>query len=79
MGAALKFLSPAAAVASAVFGKKKSKPQPVMPATPTIDDVEGAVGDMRRLRRRRGTGANLLMGQAGAEAGTGGGKQLTGE
>lgn len=54
---------------------------PNIAPTPTRDAVEDAVGDMRRLRRRRGGGANELLGPGGAEAGAGQApkKQLTGE
>jgi hypothetical protein len=56
-------------------GAKPSSPAP----TPTRDSVEIAAGDMRRLRRRRGGGANELLGQGGAEAGTVAPKMLMGE
>jgi len=52
---------------------------PDVAPTPTRDDVEIATGEMRRLRRRRGGGANELLGTAGAEAATQAPKQLTGE
>lgn len=54
---------------------------PDVAPTPTRDDVEIASGEMRSLRKRRGGGANELLGEGGAEA-TGAQapkKQLTGE
>lgn len=41
---------------------------PDVAPTPTYDDVEAASGEMRRLRRRKGGGANQLLGDNGAEA-----------
>lgn len=47
--------------------------------TPTRDSVEDASADMRRLRKRRGGGANELLGSGGAEATGTAPKTLTGE
>ena len=47
--------------------------------TPQRDSVEVQAGDMRRLRKRRGGGANELLGQGGAEATATAPKMLTGE
>jgi hypothetical protein len=47
--------------------------------TPQRDSVEEASGEMRRLRKRRGGGANELLGAGGAEASSTAPKQLTGE
>lgn len=61
--------------AGALFGGPK---MPAIPATPTVDAVETEFSDIRRLRRRRGQGANQLLGEGGAESSTAP-KQLTGE
>lgn len=53
--------------------------KPVAAPTPTRDAVEAQAADMRRLRKRRGGGANELLGQGGAEASGTAPKMLTGE
>jgi hypothetical protein len=60
---------------AALFSTPKVKVQP----TPTMDAVETQAGELRRLRLRRGSGANELLGSTGAEAQTAPPKQLTGE
>lgn len=64
---------------SAVGGLFKAPKGPKLAPTPTRDEVEAAVGDMRRLRKRRGGGANELLGEGGAEASNTAPKRLTGE
>lgn len=59
-----------------LFGSPK---MPRQAPTPTIDAVEQGAGELRRLRLRRGSGANQLLGETGAEAATPAPKQLTGE
>lgn len=55
-----------------------AKPPAAAP-TPTRDGVEAQAAELRKLRRRRGGGANELLGQGGAEAGAVAPKMLTGE
>jgi hypothetical protein len=52
---------------------------PKVAPTPTRDDVDMQTGAIRKLRMRRGSGANELMGSGGAEAGTQPKKALMGE
>jgi hypothetical protein len=60
-----------------LFGGGAKPPSPA--PTPTRDAVEVQAGDLRKLRLRRGGGANELLGQGGAEAGAVAPKMLTGE
>lgn len=62
------------------IGSLFSTPEaPSVAPTPTVDDVELNAGELRRLRRRRGQGANELLGSSGAEASGQTPKRLTGE
>lgn len=63
------------AILSPVIGlsmllKKKPK-APQVQAAPSRDDFEERDGVLQRLKRRRGSGANELLGASGAEATTG--------
>jgi len=60
-----------------LLGLKGGAPKPA--PTPQRDSVEMQAGEMKRLRKRRGGGANELLGQGGAEASGTAPKMLTGE
>jgi len=48
-----------------------NKPKPLAPqAAPVRDDVEENASMLEKLRRRKGSGANELLGPGGAEAAT---------
>lgn len=57
---------------------KTIKPPKAQP-TAQVDDAAAAVAAGDEMRRRRGGAGNLMFGEAGVEAPTGGGKQLTGQ
>lgn len=62
------------------IGSLFSTPEaPKVAPTPTIDAVEQDAGIFRKMRQRRGGGANELLGNGGAEATTAPPKRLTGE
>lgn len=77
MGAAAPILAPLFGVAGAA-ASLIGTPKPKVAPTPTVDAVETQAGELRRLRLRRGAGANQLLGEGGAEAATAAPKQLTG-
>ena len=58
------FKAPFKAIGS-LFSPPKA---PEVPAAPSRDDVEDADSLISRLRKRRGAGANELLGPGGAEA-----------
>lgn len=66
-------------IGSAVGSLFSTPKAPEMAPLPTRDDVEVQAGELRRLRQRRGSGANQLLGDSGAEAATQPVKRLTGE
>lgn len=60
-------VSPFKAVGSLFKGPRSPKVQPAA----SRDDIEETDSQLQRLRRRRGAGANELLGPMGAEAVTG--------
>lgn len=67
-------LSPFKAVGSLFKGPRSPKVQPAA----SRDDIEETDSQLQRLRRRRGAGANELLGPMGAEAVTGSAPAATG-
>lgn len=81
MSAAIPLLAPVAfgvagAAASTLLAKTPKPPKP-LPA-PTRAEAAEAAARSDRTARRRGVAANLLLGRAGAESGTGQKTQLGG-
>lgn len=77
-------LSPIGAMAGLFKSKKKAAPAAetpanVQPRAVTRNDAVAARMQDDERRRRRGMGSNILLGTAGAEARTAGGKVLLGQ
>lgn len=76
-------LSPVGAMAGLFKSKKKAPaaetPANVQPRAITRNDAVAARMQDDERRRRRGMGSNILLGMAGAEARTAGGKVLLGQ
>lgn len=67
VGKIAKFVSPVIGIASLL----KSPKAPAVQMAPARDDVEERDSVLQRLRRRKGAGANELLGPGGAEAAIG--------